>query len=60
MKDSRSLNQSAQEILRIKAVNAIITGKTQDEVSELFGVSLKGVNNWQQFRMNQFEPQPNS
>ena len=46
MKDSRSLNQSAQEILRIKAVNAIIAGKTQDEVAELFGVSLKAVNNW--------------
>ena len=46
MKDSRSLNQSAQEILRIKAVNAIIAGKTQGEVSELFEVSLKAVNNW--------------
>ncbi len=46
MKDSRSLNQSAQEILRVKAVSAIIAGKTQDEVAELFGVSLKAVNNW--------------
>jgi transposase len=46
MKDSRSLNQSAQEILRIKAVNAIISGKTQDEVAALFDVSLKAVNNW--------------
>lgn len=46
MKDSRSLNQSAQEILRVKAVNAIIAGKTQDDVAELFGVSLKAVNNW--------------
>lgn len=46
MKDSRSLSQSAQEILRIKAVNAIIAGKTQDEVAELFEVSLKAVNNW--------------
>lgn len=46
MKDSRSLAQSAQEVLRIKAVNAIIAGKTQDEVAELFEVSLKAVNNW--------------
>ena len=46
MKDSRSLDQSAQEILRIKAVKAIISGKTQDEVAELFEVSLKAVNNW--------------
>ena len=46
MKDSRSLNQSAQEILRIKAVKALVAGKTQGEVAELFGVSLKAVNNW--------------
>lgn len=46
MKDSRSLDQSAQEILRIKAVKALITGKTQGEVADLFGVSLKAVNNW--------------
>jgi len=46
MKDSRSLEQAAQEILRIKAVNAIISGKRQGEVAELFGVSLKAVNNW--------------
>lgn len=46
MKDSRSLAQSAQEVLRIKAVNAIIAGKTQYEVAELFEVSLKAVNNW--------------
>ncbi len=46
MKDSRSLDQSAQEILRIKAVNALISGRTQDEAADLFGVSLKAVNNW--------------
>jgi transposase len=46
MEDSRSLDQSAQEILRIKAVKAIISGKTQGEVAELFDVSLKAVNNW--------------
>jgi transposase len=46
MKDSRSLDQSAQEILRQKAVKALISGKTQAEVSELFGVSMKAVSNW--------------
>lgn len=46
MKDSRSLDQSAQEIIRIKAVNALIKGETQDQVAKLFGVSLKAVNNW--------------
>lgn len=46
MKDSRSLDQAAQEVLRIKAVKAIIAGKTQGEVAELFEVSLKAVNNW--------------
>jgi transposase len=46
MKDSRSLDQSAQEILRIKAVKALIAGQSQDHVAKLFGVSLKAVNNW--------------
>jgi len=46
MKDSRSLDQSAQEIIRQKAVKALISGKTQAEVSELFGVSMKAVSNW--------------
>ena len=46
MKDLRSLDQSAQEILRIKAVQAILAGQTQTEVAELFGVSLKAINNW--------------
>ncbi len=46
MKDSRSLDQSAQQVLRIKAVKALIAGKTQDEVAKLFEVSLKAVNNW--------------
>lgn len=46
MNDSRSLNQSAQEILRIKAVKALIAGQSQDQTAKLFGVSLKAVNNW--------------
>lgn len=46
MKDSRSLDQAAQEMLRINAVKALISGETQDQVAKLFGVSLKAVNNW--------------
>ena len=46
MKDSRSLDQSAQEVIRQMAVKAMISGKTQAEVSELFGVSMKAVSNW--------------
>ncbi len=46
MKDSRSLDQSAQEILRIKAVKALIGGKKQIEVAQTFGVSLRAINNW--------------
>jgi transposase len=46
MADSRSLGQSAQEIIRIKAVETVIAGQTQGEVAKLFGVSIKAVNNW--------------
>lgn len=46
MKDSRSLDQSSQEVLRIKAVKALIAGKNQNEVSEIFDVSLRSVNSW--------------
>ena len=56
MKDSRSLNQKAQEILRFKAVKAIIAGKTQDEIAVLFGVSLKAVNNWWKIYRNRGLP----
>jgi transposase len=46
MKDTRSLDQSAQEILRIKAVTTLVAGKTQEEVAEIFGVSLRAVGKW--------------
>ena len=46
MGDSRSFSQSAQEVIRVKAVEALLIGKTQSEVAALFGVSLKAVNNW--------------
>lgn len=46
MKDSRSLDQAAQEILRIKSVKALIAGKSQTEVAEIFDLSLRSVNSW--------------
>lgn len=46
MKDTRSLDQSAQEALRLKAVAAILDGKTHEEVAKLFGVSLRAVGKW--------------
>lgn len=46
MKDARSLNQSAQEVIRIKAVKAILKGKTQDQVADLFGVTRQAVGKW--------------
>lgn len=52
MKDSRSLDQAAQEVLRVKAVKALISGKNQNEVSEVFGVSLRSVNSWWQTYRN--------
>lgn len=55
MKDSRSLDQSTQEVIRVKAINAILSGKTQGEVAKLFEVSLKAVNNWwRTYRENGF------
>lgn len=46
MKDSRSLDQAAQEVLRIKSVKALIAGKSQNEVAAIFDVSLRSVNSW--------------
>lgn len=46
MKDARSLEQSAQETLRIKAVKALLKGKTQEQVAELFGVTRQAVGKW--------------
>lgn len=46
MGDARSLDQSAQETLRIKAVKAILSGETQERVAELFGVTRQAVGKW--------------
>ena len=41
--DTRSLSGEAQETLRIRAVKAILSGRTQVEVAELFGVSRQAI-----------------
>jgi transposase len=46
MKDARSLSQSEQEVIRMRAVKALGRGQTQAEVARLFGVSLRAVSNW--------------
>jgi transposase len=46
MKDARSLDQSAQETLRIRAVKALLKGKTQEQVAEIFGVTRQAVGKW--------------
>ncbi len=45
-KDLRSLPPIAQEYLRIKAIKAILDGKNQIEVAELFGVTRQAVGKW--------------
>ena len=44
--DGRRLSGEAQEALRIRAVKALLSGRTQLEVAELFGVSRQSVSKW--------------
>ncbi len=46
MKDARSLDQSAQEAIRTKAVRALINEQTQEQVAETFGVTRQAVGKW--------------
>jgi transposase len=46
--DARSLSQQAQEQLRRRALQAVLDGRSQLEVAELFGVSRQAVGNWVQ------------
>lgn len=45
-KDARSLSQDAQEITRIRAVEAVLKGETHEEVAERFKVTRQAVTIW--------------
>ncbi|MFF8196591.1 winged helix-turn-helix domain-containing protein, partial [Streptomyces bobili] len=44
--DARQLSPSAQEALRLRAVAALVVGRTREDVAAVFQVSLKAVDNW--------------
>ncbi|MBL7192105.1 IS630 family transposase, partial [bacterium] len=46
IKDARSLSPTAQEALRIRAVNAVIQGKKRSEVAKLFCVAPFTLRKW--------------
>jgi transposase len=51
-KDARSLPAVAQEDIRRKAVQAVLSGKKQKEVAQIFGVSPQAVCGWmKQYRL---------
>jgi transposase len=51
--DARRLSPDAQEDLRRRVVAAVQSGRSQTEVAETFGVSLRSVNRWaNEFRRN--------
>lgn len=45
-KDARSLDQSSQEVIRSKAVKALLSGQTQEQVAETFEVTRQAVGKW--------------
>lgn len=44
--DVRKLSPSAREALRLRAVAALVAGRTRKDVAVVFQVSLKAVDNW--------------
>lgn len=44
--DARSLPSIAQEDLKKKAINAVLDGKKQVEVAEVFGITRQAVGKW--------------
>lgn len=46
IRDARALPSIAQEDLRIKATRAVLSGATQVEVAEIFGVTRQAVGKW--------------
>jgi len=45
-KDARSLSPCTQEAIRIKAVKAVVTGKSQVEVAKIFGITRQALGKW--------------
>lgn len=50
IRDARSLPSVAQEDLRRKAVNAVLSGTRQGEAARMFGVARQTVNRWLKLR----------
>ena len=46
IKDARSLPAVTQEDIRLKAIRAVLGGKTQVEIAKLFGVTRQAVGKW--------------
>lgn len=46
IRDARSLPAQAQADIRTKAVKAVLHGKKQVEVAEMFGVTRQAVGKW--------------
>src|SRR5918999_459981 len=46
VKDARSLGSEAQEVLRKRAVQAVLEGKTHEEAAQLFSVARGTVSRW--------------
>lgn len=46
MGDARHLSPSAQEALRLRAVAALVEGRSREDVAAVFKVSLKAVDGW--------------
>ena len=44
--DARGLSAKAQETLRIRAVKAVLAGRTQLEVAKKFFISRQSVSKW--------------
>jgi transposase len=45
-RDTRSLSGDAQEALRMRAVNAVLSGRKQVEVAAFFGISRQALSEW--------------
>lgn len=45
-KEGRSLPPCTQEAIRIKAVKAVVTGKSQVEVAKIFGITRQALGKW--------------